>query len=229
MNTIRRTIHPQTKVLDESKGLVEYVASDESLDAHREVIRASGWRFNRFAKNAPFVDSHRYDSMEDLLGRVVDFKVERGRLIETVQWAIDVEGNRLARLGFDMTRAGYARAVSVGFLPVRAVSRYSDPQAYQLELQDLGKSDSDGVQTIYLEQEQIELSAVIIGANPAALAKGYAAGVLDDADLEHLHPLSLSRVSAARGTGADAAEACQHRSPLSHELFARALSVIANT
>ncbi len=181
-----RTIHPEIKVLDASKGLVEYVASDETLDSYHEVVKASGWRFTNFAKNSPFVDSHDYNSVDKLLGKVVDFAVKGKRLIETVQWAIDVADNRLAQLGYKMTEAGYLRAVSVGFWPVRQVTRYdSDQTAYQKEIARL-ELDPEVVRTIYLEQEQVELSACIIGANPNALARSYKAGLLTDADLEFI-------------------------------------------
>ena len=71
-----RTLCPKIRVLDAAKGLVEYVASNETIDSYREIIRADGWRFSRFAKNAPFVDSHDYSSVDKLLGKVVDFRVE---------------------------------------------------------------------------------------------------------------------------------------------------------
>ena len=32
MNAINRQIHPEIRVLDEAQGLVEYVASDETLE-----------------------------------------------------------------------------------------------------------------------------------------------------------------------------------------------------
>jgi hypothetical protein len=56
MNKLIRTIHPEVKVVDASKGIVDYVASDESVDSYREIIRANGWKFTNFKKNAPFVD-----------------------------------------------------------------------------------------------------------------------------------------------------------------------------
>ena len=65
----RRTIHPDTEVLDAKAGLVEYVASDEALDADGEIMRAKGARFDRFQRNAPFVNNHRYDSIEHSLSR----------------------------------------------------------------------------------------------------------------------------------------------------------------
>lgn len=183
-----RTLHPEVRVLDEKKGLVEYVASDESLDSYREIIRAAGWRFTHFQKNAPFVDSHDYGSIDKLVGKVTDFEVKGKKLIEVVQWAIDVPGNVLAQRGFAMTQAGYLKAVSVGFYPVKAASRWDvDRTGYDQQLAELGLTalaDAQKPRTIYTEHEQVELSAVILGANPNALAKAYKAGILDDAALE---------------------------------------------
>lgn len=187
MKTLRRTIHPEIRVIDSKAGLVEYIASDETLDSYREVIKADGWRFDNFKKNAPFVDSHDYGSIEKLLGKVVDFKVSGKRLIETVQWAKDVESNVLAQRGWAMTEAGFLKAVSVGFWPVRQVSRWdTDRNGYNQAVADLGLKDSADEakpRTIFLEQQQIELSAVIIGANPNAIARSYKAGILNDDDL----------------------------------------------
>lgn len=184
---IRRAIHPDTRVIDEASGTVEYIASDESVDSYNELIRAKGWRFDHFEKNAPFVDSHKYDSVEDQLGRVIDFKVSKGRLIETVKWAIDVPDNRIAQLGFAMTKAGYLKAVSVGFWPVRSVSKWdNDRSSYLAELEKLDMDEVSGPRVIYLEQQQVELSAVVVGANPNALARSYKAGLIDDNDLDFL-------------------------------------------
>ena len=180
---LRRQIISQTRILDRERGLVEYVASDQSLDSYQEVILASGWRFNLFHKNAPFVDSHDYSSIERLLGRVVDFRVEGNQLIEVVQWAHDVPENALAQLGWKMTLAGHLRAVSVGFVPRRTLSKFdADPRPYEERLRLLGMTERPPVR-IYAEQEQIELSACLIGANPNALARAHAEGAITDGDL----------------------------------------------
>lgn len=182
---IRRTINPHIKVLDAKAGLVEYVASDETVDCCREIIRADGWRFDEFKKNAPFVDSHNYQSIDCLLGKVVEFRVTDRKLVETVQWAIDVPTNTLAQKGFAMTEAGYLKAVSVGFEPVKLVSRYDrDPAQMRAALKEQGLPEDSPVRVIYQEQQQKELSACILGANPNAIARAYKNGVLTDADLE---------------------------------------------
>lgn len=185
---VRRTIHPEVKVIDAAKGLVDYVASDETVDHYQDLILAKGWRFTHFKKNAPFLDSHMSWSIGDCLGKVVDAKVENNQLIERAQWAIDVEGNDLARIGFDMTAKGYLKAVSVGFYPTKLVSRWDEDFAEVVVELGLDAETAATVRRIYLEQEQMELSACVIGANPNALAKAYEDGAIAE---EQLHSIGF--------------------------------------
>lgn len=185
MKTIR-TLTPEVRVIDRKAGTADYVASDPTLDSYSEIIDPRGWRFARFAKNAPFVDSHDYYCIDKLLGRVTDFRVEGKALVERVQWAIDVPENALAQLGWKMTLGGYLRAVSVGFVPVRYVSKWRHTPAEMADaVKELGLDAATAAQVccIYLEQEQLELSACIIGANPNALAKAHSEGAIADGDL----------------------------------------------
>lgn len=205
--TLTRIIHPEIRVIDSARGIVDYIASDETLDSYREVIRANGWRFNHFAKNAPFVDSHDYYSIDKLLGKVIDFRVEGPQLIERVQWAIDVPDNKLAQLGWRMTEAGYLKAVSVGFRPTRMATKWdTDRSAWLEQLKELNLHEEDGPRCIYIEQEQLELSACIIGANPNALAKAHKAGVVTDADLETISDEIRKRELARSATNPADAE-----------------------
>lgn len=229
-----RTLHPEIRVIDAARGICDYVASDETIDTYREVIRASGWRFNRFERNAPLVDSHNYSSISQLLGRVIDWRVDGDQLFERAQWAIDVPENSLAQVGWKMTAAGYLRAVSVGFTPTRVVSRFdTDRQPYLDTLAALGLTEESNVRSIYLEQEQIELSVCIIGANPNALARAlensdkstlgafpgfrqmasaYKAGVIDDADLEKIETMMNDRqIVREADKAADVSRAQQRR------------------
>jgi hypothetical protein len=207
---LRRTIHPEVKVLDEKNGLVEYIASNATVDSYNESIDPAGWRFDHLDKNAPFVDSHNYESIGSMLGRIVDYGVKNSALVETVKWAIDVPECPMARLGFNMTKAGYLKAVSVGFQPVRMVSRY-DPnlEGWNAACERL-RLDPDSVRCIYLEQQQRELSACIIGANPDAVAKSYKAGILTDDDLQTLSSYA-SRATVNPADGPAAAELTRQR------------------
>jgi hypothetical protein len=181
------TLVPEIKIVSAEAGIVDYVASDESVDADQEIVAASGWRFSRFRKNSPFVDSHKtQDGIGNLLGEVMDFGVIDGKLMNRVKWAIDVEENWLARLGFKMTEAGYLKAVSAGFIGLDAVA--NGKQGWAAACAQVGRTTAECrfVRRIILEQEQIELTACIIGANPNALAKAYKDHVASDEDFERL-------------------------------------------
>ena len=182
-NKLIRALSVVPKIISEEQGLVDYVASNETLDCYNEVIAVSGWRFTRFARNAPFVDSHDYWTIKKLLGEVVSARIEGKNLVERVRWAKDVEENELAKLGWKMTVGGFLKAVSVGFIPVRYVRNGADGWTQALQALGIKPEDAATIRWIYLEQEQIELSSCIIGANPDALAKSFAAGCIDDADL----------------------------------------------
>ena len=182
-NKLIRSITVEAKIISEADGLVDYIASNAALDSYQERVAVDGWRFTRFAKNAPFVDSHDYWSIEKLLGRVTQATVQNRNLVERVQWAKDVEENKLARLGWKMTLGGFLKAVSVGFFPVKYVRNGGEGWSQALASLGLKPEDETGTRYIYLEQEQIELSACIIGANPEALAKSYQEGCVKDADL----------------------------------------------
>ena len=188
----RALLSAEVRVLSEKDGLVEYVASDETIDSYREIIRVDGWRFDQFAKNSPFVNTHDYGDIRNLLGKVMDWRVDKRqrRLVETVQWAIDAKlpEDHPVNIGWKLTMAGYLKAVSVGFYPTKYATKWDqNPTDFYSELNELGLKDTDQVRCIYIEQQQIELSACVIGANPNALqmaAKAYKAGVLNDAQLE---------------------------------------------
>ena len=216
------------KVVDDKTGLVDYVASNEKLDAHGEIVRLAGWDLEEMEKNAPFIDSHKRESIADQLGSVRSATVDyaSGELVERVEWAINVPENALARLGFNMTAGGFLKAVSVGFRPLKLVWRgLSSPADWEaaVALLKLDAKTASEVEIIHLEQSQRELSAVILGANGDALAKqfedvkaAHKAGAVKDADLaavleQEQQKISVQRTRSKTGpalatlaTGADA-------------------------
>jgi hypothetical protein len=187
---IRREFAVVPKILDEKAGLVRYTASDESLDCHGEIVRVKGWRFKFFAKNAPFINSHDYSDVRNLLGSVVAFGIEGAELVEDVKYAVTDAGNTLADWCFKMVRDQHLKAVSVGFVPTSMCSKWDgDTKDFLAQVADLklDAATAARLRCVYREQEQIELSQCIIGANPNALAKSlrtvataYKAGTLTE-------------------------------------------------
>jgi hypothetical protein len=180
---LRRGITTKAHILDRELGIVEYVASDNTLDGDHEVTLVDGWDFSRMEKNAPFIDSHRQDSIEHVLGKVIGGRVEKGQLVETVQWAVGM-GRDLADIGFKMTEAGFLRGVSVGFIALEEIN-VKTTRDFHTQALALGVAVDDlpDLQTVYKRQQQIELSAVVVGSNPNALVKAFAAGAIVEKDL----------------------------------------------
>jgi hypothetical protein len=209
MNSLtRRTLPTETKVLDEKLGIVEYTASSESIDSAREVIMQDGWDFSKFGKNAPFVNSHDYSSIENLVGRITDWRVEKKELILTAQWAKDIPGT-LGEVGWKLTIGGFLKAVSVGFWPQQMVTKWDqDPSGYRAALKKAGYTEQDNVAVVYLKSQLVELSAVILGANPDAVARAYKAGALNDDDLKNISARLKSQPGQTAQEALNAAAAC---------------------
>lgn len=181
-NSIRAEMPTTVKVLNAAEGLVEYVASSEAVDSGRDVILASGWTFDRLAKNPVFVDSHNYGRIGATLGRVTSWRVDMAQraLIETVKWAIDVPSNDLARLGFEMTAAGYLRACSIGAMVRKAAWRDEEGFVEALKGTRLSEEDRAQVRRVIIACDQYELSAVVIGANPDAVSRALTDGAVSE-------------------------------------------------
>jgi hypothetical protein len=210
MNPIRRTIHPVVRIVDEKNYIAEFTASDETIDLTNEVIRSAGWRFNLAKKNFPFVNSHDYEDIRNVLGQVIDFGVVAGKLMNTVKYAF--AENPLAEFCWKMTVGNFLPAVSVGCIPLVAATRWdSNSKLYDAQRADLKLARDVMPNIIYIEQEQIELSACVIGANPNAVAKAYKAGAITDADLELLSTETARRQIADSTDGPAAVEKARQR------------------
>ncbi len=211
----RREIIVEPKVLDAAKGIIRFTASDETLDCYNEIVRVNGWQFSFFEKNAPFVNSHDYSDICNLLGQCIGWSIEGGELVEDVQFALTPTGQTLADWAFAMYRDKFLRACSVGFVPLGAVSKWdTDKTAFlgQCDALKLDEATRAKVACIYTKQEQIELSGCVIGANPNALAKSlgavaaaYKAGTLTEENVVKFSALIANTKNAA--PAADSADA----------------------
>ncbi len=203
----RRELAVECKVIDDAAGIVEFVASDETLDAYGEIVRVNGWSFDFFAKNAPFVDSHDYSSIMKLLGQVVSWRIENNQLVERVRYSR--EAGTLAEWAYKMVRDKFLKAVSVGFVPTKMATKWDGDQSgflaqiaeLKIDAQTTGK-----LRAVYVQQQQIELSQCVLGANPNALAKAYKAGCLSEEDIDKFSTLKATvKTVLATASSADVA------------------------
>ncbi len=176
---LRSLLHPEIREVSGFNAQIEFVASDETVDRYQEVIGADGWDLANYRKNPVFQNAHQYGDIMHTLGKSVLHEVRDGRLIQRIEFAVEI--NPMARIAHGLYRGKFLNAVSVGFVP--------------REWQDGGKNS--GFRRRFTSQELLELSAVSIPANPNALALGLKSGAVAQADLRDAHELLRAALSNA--------------------------------
>jgi len=127
---------------EDSDNKFNVVMSTNSEDRHGDIVEQE-WDLKSFKKNPVFLDSHNYNSIEHIIGKVNKIKVKDGKLQGEVEFALD---NPKGLLAFNLASKGFLNATSVGFIPK--------------EFSDDGK---------IMKSELLEDSAVSVPANQEAL------------------------------------------------------------
>lgn len=118
------------------------IFSTDTEDRDGDIIYQD-FELKNFKKNPVFLDSHRYDSIERIIGKVKNIKISEGKLQGTVMFAID---NPKGLLAAKLADKGFLNATSIGFIPK--------------QFDDKGN---------ILKAEILEISAVGVPSNPQAL------------------------------------------------------------
>jgi hypothetical protein len=106
-------IHLEAKYLgaDTEARTYTFRASSAAVDRQNEVIDQAGWMLDAYKANPVILDSHKYGSIDDILGKAVRVQPSAEGLEVDVQFA-DTERGRMAQRLVD---DGFLRTVSVGF------------------------------------------------------------------------------------------------------------------
>jgi phage head maturation protease len=139
----------ETKTGADGKKVHYFRASDATLDRYDEVIQPKGWDVDEYKRNPVIVDSHRYDSIQWLLGGGVDVKVTDEALIIGITFS---EVNPLGQLAEGLVEEGWLRSGSVGFIPL-----------------DYKNGGAGQPSRTYTRQSLLEFSLTTIPANSNAL------------------------------------------------------------
>ena len=177
----------------DSQPILDFIASDETLDRGAEIISAEGWRLESYLRNPVFQNAHQYGDIIFTLGRalITEVRVQPSSTLKTrpsaylfqrIQFA--TEANPMARIAYALYKGKFLNAVSVGFIP----QRWEDGSP--------SSASSPSFRRRYLEQELLEVSAVGIPANPNALQLGLKAGAIQKSDLQELLDLLRSLCSS---------------------------------
>lgn len=128
-----------------------FIASDETLDRHGEIISINAWDLTNFKANPVILGFHNYDEPPLGYAEKLGFKNIDGskRLVLDPVFHGKTE---LSRLYKELKDEGYPIALSVGFIP---------------------KEMNDNVIT---KAELLEVSVVSVPANPSAMSLAYSKG-----------------------------------------------------
>ena len=125
---------------------VSFVASTAEEDRMGDVIRQDGWQLDRYKSNPVVLFGHDH---EKPIGRSHNVRVENGVLRADIEFAPEEVDPFAAKIG-KMVKAGFLRAVSVGFKPI-----------------DM-KPIKSGYE--FVKSELLEISVVSVPANASALS-----------------------------------------------------------
>lgn len=133
----------------ESEGARVYTfrASTGAVDRQNEIVDQTGWSLDSYRQNPVVLDSHKYDSIEDVIGRAVRVEVV-GDALEADIIFTDTEKGECAE---ELVNTGFLRTVSVGF---RSLAR---------------RPGGAGQPLTHTQAELLEISLVAVPANREAV------------------------------------------------------------
>ena len=149
---------------DEGDGKpTRFIASTADPDRMRDVVEQK-WQLAPYRRNPVILANH---DPCNVVGVSVRTAVESDQLVIAVKWDDELALNPLGALIAHQHRAGFRRAVSVGFVPGESVSRVDLPEKHPAKVAP--ETDRWQAGYLYRKPELLEVSSVSIPANPQAL------------------------------------------------------------
>lgn len=98
---------------DKDEEQLTMIASTNDVDRHGDIVQQD-FELEFFKANPVLLDSHNYNSITEILGKVVNIRIEDGKLKGELDFALMNPKGVLAR---EMSHGGYVNASSIGFIP----------------------------------------------------------------------------------------------------------------
>lgn len=108
--------------------------SSAKEDRHGDVVHQN-FDLKSFKKNPVVLDSHNYNSIENIIGRVTKITTKNGNLEGDVEFMLD---NPKGALAHKMVEDGFLNAVSIGFIPLEFNAKGEITKSELLELSVVG-------------------------------------------------------------------------------------------
>jgi len=170
--------------------VIEFIGSDGTVDRYNEVIDQKGWQLDNFRANPVIPDCHDYSSIAKILGRAQSVEVKNGQLLNLVEFCID---NPMGNLAYKMALGGFIKSQSVGFIPIEWTRGVN----------------ADQPDRTYTKCELLEISMVVVPANPGATIGNQIKSLLNPGErkdlAEFLKQISEDQPETGGAGGASAA------------------------
>lgn len=177
--------HARVLRIDETTRTIRHVISTAALDRRNRIVAVEGWDLGNFRRNPIVFADHDY-SMERVIGRGIDTKVEGAALVSTTEFAAEGMGN----VAFRLVQAGLVRSWSVGWQGLES-HNFGSVKKCQACADAIEAGHEFGVH--YTQQELLEYSLVTIPANPEAIMGLQAAGLVRRAEAEEWMEMASPR------------------------------------
>ena len=161
----------KVKSVDVEKGTAEIVISDETKDRHDERVLVTAFKKTKkeFMKHPILLSSHAYRGLQNQIGTFKKLTIdEKEKEVSAVVEYFHNLGNPESDWAWILAQKGIA-AFSIGFIP-KVWKDYTEEE----------RKKNGGVWTDYEDIELLEVSQVLVPANPAALQRSFGE---DDDDL----------------------------------------------
>lgn len=159
-------VETEIKAVDGESRALDFTISTAAVDRYGDTVAVDGWKLENYRKNPVVLWMH--DNSMLPVGKAVNTRIEEGKLKSRVEFT-PPEMARFNDTVFNMLKAGFLSATSVGFIPIK-YNFVDDPQR------------RFGID--FLEQELLEFSIVTVPANPEALIEARGAQVVDVREFE---------------------------------------------
>jgi HK97 family phage prohead protease len=133
-----------TKVQKKGENNFHFTFSTPTEDRHLDIVEQK-FQLTNYKKNPVLLDSHSYESITDIIGKVNKIGIKDGSLKGQVEFSLDTPKGMIA---YKLAEGGFLNATSIGFIP----KKFDDKDPNKI-----------------LESELLEISAVAVPANPEAL------------------------------------------------------------
>lgn len=162
--------------------VIRYTCSDGNADRAGDVIKQNGWHLKNFKSNPVIMANHNYGEFP--VGNALSAGVDGGKLKMQVLFA-GKDVSEKADEAFKLSKAGFMRAGSVGFMPLK---HHMPDEAEQKEL---GMEHAAGV--VFDEQDLLEFSVCGVPMNPGALQDSMEKGLTNQKDIDFLNILTKKK------------------------------------